>query len=104
MNLELPVPTHPGEILQEEFLVPLKITQTKLAKDLKIPHQRVNEIINGKRGVTPSTALRLAKYFNTSVDFWLNLQSHYDLYYTLQKEKKIVQEIPTIQEIEVSTV
>jgi addiction module HigA family antidote len=104
MNFDLPIPTHPGLILKEEFLIPFAITQTKLAKDLKMPHQRINEIINGKRGITPSTAIRLAKYFNTSIEFWLNLQSHYDLYYILEEEKKILSEIPTIENRETLTV
>jgi antitoxin HigA-1 len=97
MNFDLPIPTHPGLILKEEFLTPLSITQTQLAKNLKMPHQRINEIINGKRGVSPSTAIRLAKYFNTSIEFWLNLQIHYDLYYVLEQEKKILPEIPTLK-------
>lgn len=67
-------PTHPGEMLLEEFLNPMRITQRELAEAIHVPYQRINEIINGKRGVTPSTALRLAKYFNTSADFWMNLQ------------------------------
>lgn len=97
MSFDLPIPTHPGEILNEEFLVPLKITQTELAKQLKIPHQRVNEIINKKRGISYSTALRLAKYFDTSVEFWINLQSHYDLYNTLEKEKQILDTISALK-------
>ena len=67
-------PSHPGEILKEEYLIPLGITQTTLANDLEIPYQRINEILNKKRGITPSTALRLAKYFKTTPDFWMNLQ------------------------------
>jgi addiction module HigA family antidote len=60
------VPTHPGEILREDFLVPMGITQRELAKGIRVPYQRINELANGKRGVTPSTALRLARYFGTS--------------------------------------
>ncbi|WPE16378.1 HigA family addiction module antitoxin [Candidatus Thioglobus autotrophicus] len=79
-------PTHPGEMLLEEFLKPMDIPQTELAAMLQVPYQRVNEIINGKRGITPSTALRLAKVFGTSEDFWLNLQLRSDLYRAKEKE------------------
>lgn len=81
-------PSHPGEILKEEYLLPLGITQTSLAKDLEIPYQRINEILNKKRGITPSTALRLAKYFNTTPEFWMNLQLRVDMYEAMQKEEK----------------
>ena len=67
-------PTHPGEMLLEEFLVPLRLTQKELSKAIHVPYQRINEIINKKRGITPSTALRLARFFGVSEDFWLNLQ------------------------------
>ena len=67
-------PTHPGEMLREELLVPMNISQRDLASAIHVPYQRVNELVNQKRGVTPSTALRLAKYFGMSPDFWLNLQ------------------------------
>jgi addiction module HigA family antidote len=70
---------HPGEILQEEFLKPLDISQNKLARDIKVPPRRVNEIVLGKRAVTPDTALRLARYFGTSERFWLGLQMDFDL-------------------------
>ena len=73
------VPTHPGEILQVEFLNPLGITQVALAKHLGIPTQRVNELVRGKRGVTPETAWLLAGAFGTTPQFWLNLQSNHDL-------------------------
>ena len=73
------VPTHPGEILREEFLKPLGLTQVALAAHLGIPIQRVNEIARGKRGITPDTAWRLAQAFETSPTFWLNLQSNHDL-------------------------
>lgn len=72
-------PTHPGEILLEEFLVPLGITQVQLAAHIAVPTQRVNELVRGKRGVTPDTAWLLSKAFSTSPEFWLNLQSIYDL-------------------------
>ena len=80
-------PTHPGEILLKEFLDPMGISQVQLSNSLKVSYQRVNEIINKKRGITPSTALRLAKVFNTSEDFWLNLQLRLDLYQVKQDEK-----------------
>ena len=73
------IPTHPGVVLEEEFLHPLGITQVALAKHLGIPSQRVNELIRGKRGVTPETAWLLAAAFGTTPQFWLNLQTNYDL-------------------------
>ena len=73
------VPTHPGEILLEEFLAPLGQTQVALAKHLGVPVQRINELVRGKRGVTPETAWLLAQALNTSPEFWLNLQASYDL-------------------------
>ena len=81
------VPTHPGEMLIEEFLKPMALTQRDLADAIHVPYQRINEIVNGKRGITPSTALRLAKYFGTSADFWINVQLRWDLYNTEQAEK-----------------
>jgi len=77
-------PTHPGEMLLEEFLIPMDITQGALANAIHVPYQRVNDLINGRRGVTPSTALRLAKFFGNSPDFWMNLQLRWDLYFTQQ--------------------
>jgi antitoxin HigA-1 len=73
-------PTHPGEMLLEEFLRPMSLTQRDLAQRIYVPYQRVNELVNKKRGMTPSTALRLAKFFGTSADFWMNLQLRWDLY------------------------
>lgn len=72
-------PIHPGEILTEEFLAPLGISQYRLAKDISVPARRINEIVHGQRSVTADTALRLGRYFNMSPQFWLNLQAHYDL-------------------------
>jgi len=69
----------PGEILEEEFLKPMAITQYRLAKDIGVPPRRINEIVNGQRGITADTALRLGRYFRMAPEFWLNLQSHYDL-------------------------
>ena len=81
-------PTHPGDMLLEEFLVPMGLTQRDLAKAIHVPYQRVNELVNGRRGVTPSTALRLAKFFGTSPDFWLNLQLRWDLYFARREETR----------------
>jgi addiction module HigA family antidote len=72
-------PIHPGEILMEEFLKPLKISQYKLAKDISVPARRINEIIHGNRSITADTALRLGKFFGNTPQFWLNLQMNYDL-------------------------
>ena len=72
-------PVHPGEILLEEFLEPMEISQYRLAKDISVPPRRINEIVHGKRAVTADTALRLSRYFGTSDRFWLNLQASYDL-------------------------
>ncbi len=72
-------PIHPGEILQEEFLLPMEISQSRLAKDISVSTQTINEIVQGKRSVTPNTALRLSLYFGLSERFWLNLQSRFDL-------------------------
>jgi addiction module HigA family antidote len=79
-------PTHPGEMLLEEFLKPMGLTQRELAVAIDVPYQRVNEIINGRRGITPSTALRLAKFFGVSPDFWMNFQLRWDLYFAKQSE------------------
>ena len=83
-------PTHPGEMLLEEFLAPMGITQRELADSIQVSFQRVNEIVNGHRGITPHTALRFAKYFGTSPDFWLNLQLRWDLYQAQGEEEKIL--------------
>jgi len=72
-------PIHPGEILMEEFLKPMAISQYRLAKDINVPARRINEIVHGKRSVTPDTALRLSKFFALSERFWVNLQARYDL-------------------------
>ena len=79
MRKKMLAPIHPGEILMEEFLKPLGITQYKLAKDIHVPARRINEIVHGKRSITADTALRLSRYFNLSERFWLNLQARYDL-------------------------
>ena len=72
-------PIHPGEILLEEFLNPMDISQYRLSKDIKVDPRRINEIVHGKRSISADTALRLGRYFSMSPQFWLNLQSHYDL-------------------------
>ncbi len=78
-------PIHPGEILMEEFLKPMGISQYKLAKDVSVSARRINEIIQGKRSITPDTALRLSRYFGLSERFWINLQARYDL--ELEKDR-----------------
>jgi antitoxin HigA-1 len=86
-------PTHPGEMLTEEFLIPMGITQKDLADSIHVPYQRINEIINKKRGITPSTALRLAKFFGVNEDFWMNLQLRCDLYKAKQTEESTLKNI-----------
>lgn len=78
MGNKLP-PIHPGEVLLEDFLVPMGLTQYRLAKGIGVPRRRVNEIILGKRGISADTALRLARFFGTSAEFWINLQTRFDL-------------------------
>jgi antitoxin HigA-1 len=90
MSMRIPthrVPTHPGEMLVEEFLRPTGLTQRALAKAVHVPYQRINELVNGRRGITPSTALRLAKYFGMTAEFWLNLQLRWDLYHAQRAEQ-----------------
>lgn len=72
-------PIHPGEVLEQDFLLPNKVTQYRIAKDISVPARRINEIVHGRRAVSADTALRLARYFGTSAQFWMNLQSHYEL-------------------------
>lgn len=78
-------PIHPGEILLEEFLEPMGISQYRLAKDISVPPRRINEIVLGKRSITPDTALRLSRYFGLSERFWMNLQTRYDI--ELEKDR-----------------
>ena len=92
-------PTNLGEMLLKEFLIHMNITHRKLAKEIHVPYQRINEIINKRRGVTPSTALRLAKFFGVSEDFWMNLQLRWDIYKAKLDEAK---ELKTIRAIRVS--
>jgi addiction module HigA family antidote len=86
-------PTHPGEILKEDFMAPLKLTQTELAKALKTSFRTINEILNEKRSISPEMALRLARYFGTSPDVWVGLQADYDLFKAKVKLKKTIEEI-----------
>jgi addiction module HigA family antidote len=83
------IPTHPGEILLEEFLIPLEMSQVAFAAHIGVPVQRVNEIVRGKRGITPESAWLFAQAFGTSPEFWLNLQANYDLALARPKQKKI---------------
>jgi antitoxin HigA-1 len=85
MRKKMLAPIHPGEILFEEFLKPLGISQYKLAKDINVPARRINEIVHGTRSISADTALRLSRYFNLSERFWLNLQARYDL--EVEKDK-----------------
>ena len=86
-------PTHPGEMLLEEFLDPMGLTQRDLADGIHVPYQRVNELVNQRRGVTPSTALRLAKFFGTTAGYWMNLQLRWDLFHTQVEEKDELKQI-----------
>ena len=92
-------PTHPGEMLLEEYLKPMNLSQQKLADAIRVPFQRINEIVHGRRGVTASTALRLSKYFGTSPGYWMNLQLRYDLYRTQQSEKAAIDEIKPLSHV-----
>jgi addiction module HigA family antidote len=83
-------PIHPGEILMEEFLKPMKISQYRLAKDISVPPRRINEIVKGLRAISVDTALRLGKFFGSTPKFWINLQSHYDLEVESIKLEKIL--------------
>ena len=94
-------PTHPGEMLAKEFLEPMGLTQRGLADGILVPYQRVNEIVNGRRGITASTALRLAKYFGNSEEFWLHLQLRWDLYQARKSEEaglEAIQALPVLQD------
>ena len=97
MSVRIPthrVPTHPGDMLVEEFLRPMGLTQRDLAQAIHVPYQRINAFVKGRRGITPSMALRLAKYFGMSADFWMNLQLRWDLYHAQRAEQ---QELAVIQ-------
>ena len=90
-------PTHPGEMLLEEFLMPLGISQQALANSIHVPFQRINEIVRGRRRVTPSTALRLSKYFGTTPDYWMNLQLRCDLFEAQKDERRTIDQITPLQ-------
>ena len=92
-------PTHPGEMLLEEFLKPMGISQTELAKAIHVPFQRINSVVNGKRGITPSTAVRLAKLFDMSPEFWMNLQTAWDLWHIERaaREKRALEKIEPLE-------
>lgn len=87
------IPTHPGEMLLGEFLNPMGLTQHELADAIHVPYQRINDIVNGRRGITPSTALRLAKFFNMTADFWMNVQFRWDMYFAQQDEITVLETI-----------
>ena len=86
-------PTHPGEMLLEEFLTPMGLSQRELANGIHVPYQRVNELINRKRGITPSTALRLAKFFGNSAGFWMNTQLRWELFHAQRSEADALKDI-----------
>ncbi len=90
-------PTHPGEMLLEEFLKPMGMSQQQLARQIRVSFQRVNELVNRRRGVTPATALRLSRLFGNTPDFWMNLQIRWDLYKAQRKEAEILKKIEPIQ-------
>ena len=90
-------PTHPGEMLLEEFLKPMEISQRDLADGIRVPYQRVNELINRRRGITPATALRLAKYFGNTPSFWMNLQLRWELYHAQQSEAEALRMIKRVR-------
>ncbi|MDE0692437.1 MAG: HigA family addiction module antitoxin [Gammaproteobacteria bacterium] len=90
-------PTHPGEMLLREFLEPMSLTQRDLATGIRVPYQRVNELVRKRRGVTPSTALRLGKFFGTSPSFWMNLQLRWDLYHAERSEARQLAEIRRVR-------
>lgn len=95
--MELLPPIYPGEILKEEFLEPMGISQYRLAKEIGVSPRRINEIVHGKRAITPDTALRLSRYFGTSERFWLNLQTRYDLEVTKDRLKeRLVKEVKVL--------
>jgi addiction module HigA family antidote len=90
-------PTHPGEMLLEEFLKPMGLSQRQLARAIRVPYQRVNELINRRRGITPGTALRLAKFFGNSPGFWMNLQLRWDLYRAQAEEAAVLRRIRSMR-------
>ncbi|MEI2582074.1 HigA family addiction module antitoxin [Scytonema sp. PRP1] len=91
-------PTHPGEILLKDFLEPLGLSQSDLANAIHVSYQRINELVNEKRGITYSTALRLSKFFGNSPQFWLNLQQNWDMYHVFKEEEE---ELKTIRDFQI---
>ena len=96
-------PTHPGEMLLEEFLEPLRITQTELADRIEVPFQRVNSLVNGRRALTPDTALRLSRVFGTSPGFWMNHQLRWDLYHAKLEASVDLKRIKPIRRKDLAT-
>ena len=86
-------PTHPGEMLLAEFLEPMGLTQRALADGVHVPYQRINELVNGRRGITPGTALRFAKFFGNTPGFWMNLQLRWELFHAQAAEAKVLRRI-----------
>jgi len=90
-------PTHPGEMLLEEFLKPMGLSQQSLARSIRVPYQRINEIVNRRRGITPATALRLGRYFGNTAAFWMNLQLRWDLHHAQTSEAETLRRIRPLQ-------
>ncbi len=90
-------PTHPGEMLRQEFLEPMGLSQRDVADGIGVPYQRINELVNRRRGVSPSTALRLGKFLGTSADFWLNLQQRWDLFHAQRCDSKALRKIKRVR-------
>ena len=90
-------PTHPGEMLLLEFLRPMGLTQRELADRIHVPYQRINELVNGRRGITPSTALRLAKVFGNTPGFWLDLQARWDLFHARKADAEDLKRISSLR-------
>jgi addiction module HigA family antidote len=86
-------PTHPGEMLLEEFLIPMDLTRQALAEAVHLPYEQIREITEGRRDITPAAALRLAKFFGMSPDFWMNLQLRWDIYHAEQSEMNVLESI-----------
>jgi addiction module HigA family antidote len=97
MAMKKLAPIHPGEILAEELLKPMAISQYRLAKDIAVPPRRINEIVHGKRGITADTALRLGHYFGMTPEFWMNLQSRYDLESEADRLGKEIGKLPVVK-------
>lgn len=92
-------PTHPGEIVKEEFMEPLGLSQSQLAKELDTTFRTINEIVNEKRNISPEMAIKLSRYFGTTPELWLNLQNQYDLYIAKQKKHTLLEKIRPYREL-----